>query len=406
MEVQVLSAASQRKARPIRSGPFSFRATRGVGAEALAGSVADVNVFGSRSHRLLALALALSGAVVLSAPASGVAAAKPSPKLTLSAAAPRATVAPGSTVRVKVVVSNRSRAAVGGVRLQVSPARGVRVALPRARAGRTSLTLGTLRAKARRTLVVRLTPGTSAPARATTTLRLSGRGAAPVTRRVGITISGSTRPAPTPPPAPANPLVGRYFFTYTGLEADGVVFVNDRFAYRGFPSGGFPACAAPTAANDDADGCVPYTFDAATGAIVLGGRPGSYSGGKLTLTTRTDAALSYDELQVPAPGTTVQFQGSSVSSVGLCPPGCTYVVSDVTLYADGQFALSSAVSSTSPDGIVTALPPDRRGTYSIQPGAKLQLTFADGHVAARTIALVPNSDGTTSLFLDDTYYLA
>ncbi len=77
----------------------------------------------------------------------------------------------------------------------------------------------------------------------------------------------------------------------------------------------------------------------------------------------------------------------------------------MTLYSNGQFALSAAVSSTTPDGGVTALPPDRRGTYAIQPGARLHLTFADGHVADRTIALVPNSDGTTSLFLDDVYYL-
>ncbi len=189
------------------------------------------------------------------------------------------------------------------------------------------------------------------------------------------------------------------------MEADGVVFVNDRFAYRGFPSGGFPACTGPTAPNDDADGCVPYSFDAATGAIVLGGRPGSYVGGKLTLTTRTDAALSYDELQVPAAGAAVQFQGESLSSIGVCPPSCTYVSTGVTLYSDRQFALSTAVSSTTPDEGVTALPPDRRGTYAIQPGAKLHLTFADGHVADRTIAFVANGDGTTSLFLDDTYYL-
>lgn len=213
---------------------------------------------------------------------------------------------------------------------------------------------------------------------------------------------GGGRPAPTP----GHPLTGRYFFTYTGLEADGVVFVDDRFAYRGFPSGGFPACTGPTAPDDDADGCVPYSYDAATGAIVLGGRPGSYVGGKLTLTTRTDAALSYDELQVPAAGSTVQFQGESLASIGVCPPSCTYVSTGVTLYSTGQFALSTAVSSTTPDGGVTSLPPDRRGTYAIQPGAKLHLTFADGHVADRTIALVPNSDGTTSLFLDDAYYLS
>lgn len=351
---------------------------------------------------------ALASAVVLFllAPGSGAAAGRP--PLALSAAAPAATVAPGSAVRVTVVVSNRSRSAVGGVRLRVTPARGVRVSLPGARAGRTMLDLGRLRAHARRTLVVRLTPSARTAARATTTFALSGRGTRGVTRRVRFTVGGGAKPAPptpVPPPVPSNPLVGRYFFTYTGLEADGVVFVNDSFAYRGFPNGGFPACTAPTAANDDADGCVPYSFDGATGAIVLGGRPGSYVGGKLTLTTRTDAALSYDELQVPAAGSTVQFQGSSVTSVGLCPPSCTYAVSDVTLYPDGQFALSTAVSSTTPDGGVTALPPDRRGTYAIQPGARLQLAFADGHVAARTIALVPNRDGTTSLFLDDTYYL-
>lgn len=354
-------------------------------------------------------ALASAVVVVVLASWSGAAAAKS--QLSLSAASPVATVAPGSTVRVKLVVSNRSGSAVGGVRLRVTSARGMRISLPGASAGRTALDLGRLRAHARRTIVVRLTPGARTAARATTTFTLSGRGTRGVTRRVRFTVGTGATPAPAPVPAPAptptpaNPLVGRYFFTYTGLEADGVVFVNDRFAYRGFPNGGFPVCTASTAPNDEADGCVAYTFDGATGAIVLGGRPGSYVGGKLTLTTRTDAALSYDELQVPAAGSTVQFQGASVSSVGLCPPSCTYAVSDVTLYSDGQFALSTAVSSTTPDGGVTALPPDRRGTYAIQSGARLQLSFADGHVAARTIALVPNRDGSTSLFLDDTYYL-
>ncbi len=224
-------------------------------------------------------------------------------------------MAPGATVRVKVVVANRSRSAIGRVRLRVAPGRGVRVTLPSVRAGGTAANLGRLPARARRTIVVRLTPSARTPARTTTTFALSGRGTRTVTRRIRLELAAGGRTAPAPQPAPANPLVGRYFFTYTGLEADGVVFVNDRFAYRGFPSGGFPACSAPTAANDDADGCVPYSFDAATGAIVLGGRPGSYAGGKLTLTTRTDAALSYDELQVPAPGSTVQFQGQSLSSM-------------------------------------------------------------------------------------------
>lgn len=374
--------------------------------------------FLARHRSLLALALVLIASALASGPAHAAAPAK----LSLSAAAPRRAVAPGATVRVTAVVTNRSRAAVRGVRLRVAAPRGVRIALAstgvRARARRGVLALGTLRAQARRTIVVRLTPSATAAARATATLTVSGRGSRGVTRRIALKVRGGATPAPNPnpnptptpapdpvPQPPANPLVGRYFFTYTGLEADGVVFVNASFAYRGFPSGGFPVCTAPTAANDDADGCVPYSYDAASGAIVLGGRPGSYTGGKLTLTTRTDASLSYDELQVPAAGTTVQFQGESLSSVGICPPSCTYVATGVTLYADGQFALSAAVSSTTPDGGVTSLPPDKRGTYTIQPGAKLQLTFADGHVAARTIALVPNSDGTTSLFLDDTYYL-
>jgi hypothetical protein len=358
---------------------------------------------------VLAGVVAFAAISVVGVPATGTAAAAAAPKLTLAASSPAKAVAPGATVRVNVVVRNRSRSAIRGVRLRATPARGVRVALPRTRAGRTVLTLGTLRAQSRRTIAVRLTPGAGTAPAATTAFTLSGRGQPSVTRRIRVKVgrSGTTTPAPAPAPAPtpANPLVGRYFFTYTGLEADGVVFVNDRFAYRGFPQGGFPACTAPTAADDDADGCVPYTFDAATGAIVLGGRPGSWAGGKLTLTTRTDAALSYDELQVPAPGSSVQFQGESLSSVGICPPSCTYFASGVTLYSDGQFALSTAVSSTTPDGGVTALPPDRRGTYAIQPGARLQLTFGDGHVAARTIAFVPNSDGTTSLFLDGTYYL-
>lgn len=357
-----------------------------------------------RPRKALARVVAVVVVAALGLPATGTAAA--APKLALSAASPAKAVAPGATVRVNVVVRNRSRSAIRRVLLRATPARGVRVALPHARPGRAVLTLGKLPAHSSRTIAVRLTPSTGT-ATAATTLTLSAPGLPSVTRQIRLKIRtrGVPEPAPSPAPVPANPLVGRYFFTYTGLEADGVAFVGDRFAYRGFPQGGFPACTAPTAANADADGCVPYTYDAATGAIVLGGRPGSYVAGKLTLTTRTDAALSYDELQIPAPGSTVQFQGESVSSVGICPTDCTYFASGVTLYANGQFALSTAVSSTTPDGGVTALPPNRHGTYAIQPGARLHLTFGDGHASDRTIAFVPNSDGTTSLFLDDTYYL-
>jgi hypothetical protein len=156
-------------------------------------------------------------------------------------------------------------------------------------------------------------------------------------------------------------------------------FANDRFAYRGRPAGGLPDCPAATA-GESGDGCVPYSYDPATGAVTVDGKTGSWStadGLKLD-------GVGYLEAITPAPGTRMDTEVHNLQGAGACGAGCVFSSSAYTFTADGQFALSTSVSGEN----FALLPPDQHGSYEIADHGRLLLHRADGSTATKTIGFI------------------
>jgi hypothetical protein len=50
------------------------------------------------------------------------------------------------------------------------------------------------------------------------------------------------------------------------------------------------------------------------------------------------------------------------------------------------------VSSSTPEGDFTSLPPDQHGTYQVQSGGKILFTYADGHTLTETLGIMEKDD--------------
>lgn len=103
------------------------------------------------------------------------------------------------------------------------------------------------------------------------------------------------------------------------------------------------ACTTPPAKPqnefDHQDGCLPYTFDPASGAVTIAGHPGTFKDGKLTIDGNGHSAT-----QIPAGGATFNFQQlGHIDWEGLCGliAGCSVTHRSFSLLADGEFVLSS-----------------------------------------------------------------
>lgn len=332
---------------------------------------------------LVAIALLLAAAV----PAS---AATKKPTVRLSASAPRP-VARGHAAKVTIRLTNATRSSLRRLVVSVTPAKGVK-------ASWRSRTVKALRPRKHTTLSLTLTPGAAAaPSTASTiSVRRGGRLLTRTTARLRLITAApapgpTPTPTPAPAPAPANPLAGRYFYR-TELIGAGMYYItyyfaNGQFAYRGQPSGGLPNCPAATAQGDD-DGCIPYTYDPATGTVTVDGKSG-------TLTAPHVLRLGdgpYAEAETPAAGTTFDLYAHSLNGSGICGVSCTYVASEILFKPSGAFARSTSVSSSTPEGDFTSLPPDQHGTYSVQSGGRILFTYADGHTLTETIGVMEADD--------------
>ncbi len=327
-----------------------------------------------------ALALGLAAATIALAPLAASAAAPAHRlQLTVGPIAPLALTGP-TTVTVKV--ANRGSRPAAKVRLAVRAAAGVTVTP-------ASQSLhGTIRVHKARTVRVRLTP-TGAAAVGPVTFTLTGRGAKHVTRTVKL-VEG-----------PA----GRYFWTTTLVVGtttmDAYYFVDGRWAYRGVPEGGLPSCTAQTAVGDG-DGCVPYTYDPASGALVVGGKSGKLEADGIDL----DGDAFGEAILAPA-GTRYDTNAQYINGFGICPY-CSFVSVGLVLTPDGQFARSSAVSGTTYESSFAVLPPDQHGSYTVDARGRIRFTYADGHVVTETVATMlgraDTPDPTYGLLLDDSAY--
>jgi cytochrome c5 len=333
---------------------------------------------------LVAIALLLAAAV----PASAATRTRPT-AVRLSASTPRA-VTRGHAARVTIKITNATRSSLKRLVVSVAPAKGVK-------ASWRSRTARTLRARRHTTLALTLTPGTTAASstKSTISVRRAGRLLTRTTAQLKIaTTAPAPGPTPTPPvpvPQPANPLAGRYFYR-TELIGAGMYYItyyfaNGQLAYRGAPSGGLPDCPAATA-QGDGDGCIPYTYDPASGTVSVDGKRGALTAPHVL---RLDDG-PYAEAETPAAGTTFDLYAHSLNGAGDCGVSCTYVASEILFKPSGTFARSTAVSSSTPEGDFTSLPPDQHGAYQVQPGGKILFTYADGHTLTETLGIMNKDD--------------
>jgi hypothetical protein len=232
----------------------------------------------------------------------------------------------------------------------------------------------------------------------------------PPARRTPAARPPAGTPAPAAPAAPQG-LAGRLFAhvtpsAMTASEWSGYAFIDDKWAYKGLPEGGFPDCSQP------ASKCIPYTYDEKTGALKVGDETGSVGADKGTITLGDTSYLLYP---LPAPGARWNLSLKGVSIFGFWP---NQVITEywLTMTADGQFSTSASTmghfgnlgSPVQTD--FSSVAPDSHGTYEVQPGGRLHLVYADGHTVDYTIALDwdgkkaapdPASDG---MLLDDLLY--
>lgn len=357
-------------------------------------------------------------ASVAAAAALAPANASAAPKVTLSVAR-AAPVAVGRSAKVTVTVAARGRGSVRGLRLSLAPAKGVSAKVTGARRGRLSRALPSIARRRPARVTITLTPSARAAARTRSTIAvrragrlLARRTVTLVVRRAAPSPSPAPAPAPAPTPAgPANPLVGRYFYrTYlvgAGMYYDTYYFANGTatggFAYHGRPAGGLPDCPAATA-QGDGDGCIPYTYDPATGAVGADGKTGSLTAPHVL---RLGAGV-FGEAITPAAGMALDVYVHALSGSGTCGISCTFVARQVKFAPDGQFARSTEITGSTPESAFAALPPDQHGTYAVQAGGRIQFTYASGQVVVETIGLMlddadqPNP--AYGILLDGTIY--
>ncbi len=176
-----------------------------------------------------------------------------------------------------------------------------------------------------------------------------------------------------------------------------VWFLDDRWAYYGFPPSGRPTCSAPTTVTDDKgrptdEGCRPYTYDPKSGRLTVG----ALSGHRREATTSDSGELDFDwELTIPRAGARYEADLEHRGYSGMCGliTGCTTWHYLFALRADGGFMRSNSTTTTMGDGTSTPfvwgsrMPPDKTGTYEILAGGAIRFHYLDGRVATETIGI-------------------
>ncbi len=319
-------------------------------------------------------------------------------KLTATLGGVPSTIKRNRTITLKLVLADDGAKATRPITVTLAPARGVSLA-------RRTLKTGKLKPAQRRTLKLRVK--LTGRARVSTTLRVSVRaGTLKATSSVLLRI-GKAKKAPAAPGTKKGPLVGTYWWR-TVNHADyawdnrAFYFVDDRTVYSGLPEAGLPAsCTAPPAKPaeeiDKRDGCLPYAYDAKTGALTIGDKTGTYKPGtRLVLDGNP-----YSATQIPAAGARYSFADHEhFDFEGFCGlvTGCTVTKKFLTLTPDGQFVLSHSTTATMGDpglGPFTAVgsyPPDQHGTYEVLAGGRIHLAFADGTSRDDTFAVLTKDD--------------
>lgn len=325
----------------------------------------------------VALAATALSAALASAAAGG--------SLKVTATGP-ATIGVGVPAKVQLRIRNSGRASVSGVRVSVRVPKGLTATPARARLAR--LARGASRTVSVAVVQNALSSSTS-PARLTVTATAAH---ARLGRATLVLPQG---------------LAGRYLWRadpFNNIQFTGYYFVDDRWAYRGAPTGGLPT-SCTTAVGTDSDGCVRYTLDRKTGVLNVGGIAGTAK------RNAQDVQINqqfYEEVGIPAKGGRFNEPYASLSSSG-CPLACKFLSASLQLGGDGQFARSDAVTGDVVNGSIYAVvPPDQHGTYAVGDHGQLTLTYADRTVKTQTFGILSPSANTPNpdyaALLDGTLY--
>lgn len=338
---------------------------------------------------------------------------KPAPALRVTATGLPKAVVRNRRYRVKVRVSNVGTAPAKRLKLTASKVSGVRLTPSRATwkrlaAGKSVTRRITVRATTKRARTVRLRVTGSGRLSATTSLRVTPKTVKRKPRK--------PKPKPSKPKPTEAPLAGRYFWgfrssTNQGWDNYAVLFVDDRWAYVGFPKEGIPTC---TVAVTEGDGCRRYALDAKSGALKVGELEGTWKDGASGGLTFDGLRMS--ELAFAKPGAryTLSLQHKDFSGQCGFITGCTTWSNYFALNADGKFVSSgSSISSMGGSGAPYvwsgAFPPDENGSYEILSRGRIRLSYLSGKVEVLTLGLELDKQGrpapaTEGLLLGSTNY--
>lgn len=345
----------------------------------------------------------------------------PAPKLAkLSLGTSKAfTLRRGKWKKVKLRVTNAGTATAAKVSLELGKAKGVSVKPKSAKLKLKSIAPGKSKTASFKLLLTK-------QAKATSTLALTLTGAKGVKATGTLTVKawkkprGLTGKGKGKEPAPEEaPLAEKLFYEYETLVTEsakliGFAFLDGEWAYRGIPAGGLPSCTAVTG-GPDKDGCLKYSYEPKSGAVQIE----SIGSGKITADGKLEiAGKTYSPTSIPEAGSKLQVEQEYVGFYGLCglAAGCTTWHEHLLLTSGGEFVLSKESLSTfggsGPGETFVAagnFPPDQHGSYVIEPRGRIKLSFADGSVQTKTIAILLNSAGqpdpvNEGLLLDATYF--
>jgi hypothetical protein len=300
-----------------------------------------------------------------------------------------------------VRVSNVGRRATRG-KVTVTASAGKGLSIPRSERKRK---IRALKAGQSRTLRMRFTLNASS---AGLTVRASAAHAQAALRSIVLKVQSGTGSSPSQGnPAPANPLVGTFWWTSTTPDSTvglpdkngGFYFVNSTMVYSGIPIGGLPSTCAPLDVNaslpiDQQGACLSYIYDPATGVVTIGGKAaGVYAGG--TLKTVNTGGSTPQQLTIEPAGFTTSGQFETPLT---CPAGLFFCPYFFGLASTGQFYRGvDTPPSADPSTWQAALPPNETGTYTVNAHGSITLHFDDGTTETDTFAVVAGTSGVSTI---------
>jgi hypothetical protein len=342
--------------------------------------------------RLVPAALLISLALLAFAASAGAKPHKAKGGSDLAVNAPKgAKLTVGKATKLKVSVADRGHGAIVGVVLQAKASKGVTVKPAKVKVGRLKpgkVEVATFQVTATSTAKPKLVFVATAPgepkAKDAVAVKVAGGSN-------GTGGGGGTKEEAKKAPD----IVGRYFWmtsqVLTTTYVHAYYFVDEHWVYRGVPKEGLPACSSQTA-NGEEDGCLPYTWNEATGALSIGGTAGEYKIGSHFLKV---GEVGFSEAVPAEAGAKFDASGSYINEYGLCPLSCSFVTIDLKMSSNGEFARAAGVAGFFGEGGgYGALPAEDHGTYSIDPRGRISFNYADGHVVVETIGVMLNEANT------------